>query len=194
MAEFTKTTMYLALLICLALIFHDEKTMKGVEGCHKPAHVSSGNNYYLGYTDLDCLSEGKRKKRGTGCDKKRRKRGAYKKSNTWELTHSYIKYVVNGRSYYYELLGRGNVRYMTRSPAASDRCTSRYYTTPKGSSRVTKECLAGCARWYEWKEGQYNLVLKNCHNFVNTLFKILYDYRYGGCPSWCKPLPSGSSG
>ncbi|XP_078311626.1 uncharacterized protein LOC111134274 [Crassostrea virginica] len=120
--------------------------------------------YYFGTTSLWCLSKGKR--------------GAPSRS-TWSLTHRFIYY----KDFYFEFLGNSNAVIGT-SARDSHRCSSSREGSPAGYSRLSLDCIKGCARNYRCRYGKYNLLWNNCHHFTNRFSAVLCTTGTT-CPSWC---------
>ena len=66
----------------------------------------------------------------------------------------------------------------------SHRCSSSREDSPAGYSRLSLDCIKGCARNYRCTYGTYNFLLNNCHHFANRLSEVLCTTGTT-CPSWC---------
>nr|XP_022345252.1 uncharacterized protein LOC111137850 [Crassostrea virginica] len=120
--------------------------------------------YYFGTTNLWCIKKGKREAPSRG---------------TWSLSHRFIYY----KGYYFEFLRNSNAVIGT-SARDSHRCSSRREGSPAGYSRLSLECIKGCARNYRCTYGRYRLLGNNCHKFANRLSAVLCTTGTT-CPSWC---------
>ena len=66
----------------------------------------------------------------------------------------------------------------------SHRCSSSREGSPAGYSRLSLDCIKGCARNYRCRYGTYSLLWNNCHHFTNRLSAVLCTTGTT-CPSWC---------
>ncbi|XP_078312493.1 uncharacterized protein LOC111132763 [Crassostrea virginica] len=121
--------------------------------------------YYFGTTSLWCLSKGKR--------------GAPSRS-TWALKHRFIYY----KGYYFELWSN-SYAYIGTSAQGSSKCSIKREGSPAGYSRLSLDCIKGCARNYRCAYGRYRLLGNNCHKFANRLSAVLCTTGTT-CPSWCR--------
>ena len=67
----------------------------------------------------------------------------------------------------------------------SHRCSSSREGSPAGYSRLSLECIKGCARNYRCTYGRYHLLGNKCHKFANCLSAVLCTTGKT-CPSWCR--------
>ena len=89
------------------------------------------------------------------------------------------------KSLNYSFYKDGSKAYIGRSAKDSHRCSSSREGSPAGYSRLSLDCIKGCARNYRCKYGKFKLLLgNNCHKFANRLSAVLCTTGTT-CPSWC---------
>uniref|UniRef100_K1RWS8 Uncharacterized protein n=1 Tax=Magallana gigas TaxID=29159 RepID=K1RWS8_MAGGI len=79
--------------------------------------------------------------------------------------------------------GNSKASISTQRQAAS-RCSGGRENLPAGYSKLSLDCIKGCARNYRCHFGSYSLLGNNCHKFANRLSEVLCT-RGTSCPSWC---------
>ncbi|XP_060076267.1 uncharacterized protein LOC132555906 [Ylistrum balloti] len=131
--------------------------------------------YYFGTTNLFCMTYSYYFRR----EKRTAKMFTLKPVHSWmEYDGHYVEFGI-----YHNYSKPYNYSISITHPAVGNKCSYSLDKTPKGYSSLGIDCIEGCAKNYIRKYGNYNILLNNCHVFLNRLSKILCHQSI--CPSWC---------